>query len=57
MRRLNKILETSEHAGTSMFLFISGDFTYHPMSETLLKVIEKKSFSSSDLKDFEKEYL
>ena len=57
MRRLNKILETSEYASTSVFLFISGGFKYHPMSETLPKIIQKKSFSSSDLRDFEKEYL
>lgn len=41
MQRSNKMLETSEDAGTSMFSFIAGDFTYLLMHKTLTKTFRK----------------
>ena len=44
MRRSNKILETSECAGTSMFLFIADDFMYLLVDKNLPKKFSKTFF-------------
>ena len=41
MERSNEILKTSECAGTSVFLFIAGDFTYLLVHKTLPKHFQK----------------
>ena len=55
MQRSKQILETSECRGTSLFLFITGNFTYIPMCKTLLKIILKNSIFYFYSKDIEKE--